>query len=176
MTNYKKIKAIVEHGHLCAVKHEDGDWAVYSSMCSNEAIRRSTWHSDIEDCMDHLGISCNSKELINDFTITEIKPIPRKIKMLKVGDKVRILENIKEIKSYEYWDNKAKEMIGKIFEIEEVDSNSSDISYQCDDYRFPHHCVSPVLEEEREETINIEGQERKLSEIKEALRKYGEEK
>jgi len=176
MTNYEKIKAIVKHGHLCAIKDDAGNWRVYSSMCSDGGIRCSLWFKEIEICMNSLGDIYSPKEGINALKITEIKPIPRKIKTLEVGDKVRILENIKEIENFESWNDEVKKMIGEIFEIEGVNSNSSGFSYECDGCRFPHHCVSPVLEEEHEETINIEGKERKLSEIKEALRKYGDEK
>jgi hypothetical protein len=93
-------------------------------------------------------------------TFTLIDPKYQKPEVLKVGQKVRIMESARECGDYElesarecgdydkwYFDSK-KEFIGEINKIKKVIDNSERLSYIVGAFEFPHYCVMPVEEED----------------------------
>jgi hypothetical protein len=76
-------------------------------------------------------------------TFTLIDPRYQKPEVLKVGQKVRIMESARS--------HSDKELIGKIFTIDFVRDNNMGVYYEIDMYKFPHYCVMPVEEEEEPE-------------------------
>jgi hypothetical protein len=91
---------------------------------------------------------------------TLIDPKYQKPEVLKVGQKVRIMESARECGDYElesarecgdydkwYFDSK-KEFIGEINKIKKVIDNSEGLSYIVGVFEFPHYCVMPVEEED----------------------------
>jgi hypothetical protein len=91
---------------------------------------------------------------------TLIDPRYTKPEVLKVGQKVRIMESARECGDYElesarecgdydkwYFDSK-KEFIGEINKIKKVIDNSEGLSYIVGVFEFPHYCVMPVEEED----------------------------
>ncbi len=82
-------------------------------------------------------------------TFTFIDPRYTKPEVLKVGQKVRILESARECGDY----TPADELeIGTIQEIKGVKDNLYGVSYVLEDNGFPHYCVMPVEEEEEEQS------------------------
>lgn len=121
MTNYEKIKAIIESGHL-ALCQSNVWYDIFSTIASNWHIRNSTTSLiSVEDCLDFIWITSYNENKINNLIFTSIRPYPIKPKVLKEWDMVEILEIAKEIGNYDDWNNKQKEMIWKWpFEIKEI--------------------------------------------------------
>jgi hypothetical protein len=85
-------------------------------------------------------------------TFTLIDPRYQKPEVLKVGQKVRIMESARECGTYNYWDEEVKYLVGAIDTIEYIDDDSSGVRYKLLKYgNVPHYCVMPVEEEEIQE-------------------------
>lgn len=84
-------------------------------------------------------------------TFTLIDPRYQKPEVLKVGQKVRIMESAKDVGYYRASKN-SKEITNQIGELNIIDRVLDDdygIYYETKKgYRFPHYCVMPVEEEE----------------------------
>jgi hypothetical protein len=97
-----------------------------------------------------------------------------KPEVYQVGDKVEILENARECGDFHIWASEKHNMVGQLgFEINEVVDGMGGIRYWIYNFEksgiflFPHYCVRRI--EKKEETINIEGKDYTLSQIKKAL-------
>jgi hypothetical protein len=161
MTNYETIKSILEAGHLCGVQRKNKKWRIYSSIDKDDELRSGCEQNYLENANDGLGQYHLSKEQINAVEIIKFKPIPRPIKLFKVGDKVDIMENARECGDYESWDKQKKEMVGKKgFEIRRIYNCWNGISYDIEEDDFPHHTLSPHIEntpaEEEEEMSELQ--------------------
>jgi hypothetical protein len=83
-------------------------------------------------------------------TFTLIDPRYQKPEVLKVGQKVRIMESARDIGEY-------GDMIGKIMTIHNARSDAYGVHYTLDNkelgsyLEFPHYCVMPVEEEGEEQ-------------------------
>ena len=111
-------------------------------------------------------------------TFTLIDPRYQKPEVLKVGQKIRILENVKDIGTYEDWDKKYKDLVGTIDIIEIVNDDCDGVNYCLEKMRdVPHYCVQPVDDEEKEEEIpelksTIEKLEELMNTAQELVDKY----
>jgi hypothetical protein len=92
-------------------------------------------------------------------TFTLIDPRYQKPEVLKVGQKVRIMESAKDVGYYRASKN-SKEITNQIGELNIIDRVLDDdygIYYETKKgYRFPHYCVQPVEEEEVQEIPELE--------------------
>lgn len=88
---------------------------------------------------------------------TLIDPKYQKPEVLKVGQKVRIMESARECGDFRGWGDMVEDMIGKTFEIEDRDDGVSGVNYLINGlYTVPHYCVMPVEEEEVQEIPELE--------------------
>ena len=143
---YGKIKAVIEYGHLCEVEFDDGSIRTFYKIDDN---------GDIECDETYF-----TEKQINELNITKITPLPRQFKKLKVGDKAIILENCREVGTFESWSDKHKDMVGKVFPVEEVFDDSDGVYYHINNYHFLHNCVAPYFEDD-EKTEQLEKIEEK---------------
>jgi hypothetical protein len=87
-------------------------------------------------------------------TFTLIDPKYQKPEVLKVGQRVKIMESARECGDFRGWGDMVEDMIGKTFEIEDRDDGVSGVNYLINGlYTVPHYCVMPVEEEEEERTL-----------------------
>jgi hypothetical protein len=92
-------------------------------------------------------------------TFTLIDPRYQKPEVLKVGQKVRIMESARECGNYNKWSDVHKAMIGNVFTIDFLQDESTciyyefytDVPYKGASHCFPYYCVMPVEEEETPE-------------------------
>lgn len=126
MTNYQLIKQAIECGHKVEIKY-----------CRNPIFQ------DLDNF--HL-----TEQELNALDIADIKITPNKPKVLKVGQKVKILD-CSMVGNYDDWRQERKAMVGKVFEIKRFDDNGSGICYYINEYPFPHYVVMPVEDEIEEE-------------------------
>jgi len=87
-------------------------------------------------------------EYIGKFTL--IDPRYQKPEVLKVGQKVRIMESARDCLGYEPRDEL---VIGKIETIRNVRDGREGIQYGFDSHSFPHYCVMPVEDDEKVQEI-----------------------
>ena len=126
MTNYEKICAYINAWHYAVWEH-----GKYKFTYSEASIRSL------------------DKDWVNNINFTRIYPLPRPIPQYKVGDKVVILENIKEFEVWRHFTvgEVCIVMNSKLDDgtlcIWKVDSTSSW-------YVLPH-CVAPYFDDEAEE-------------------------
>jgi hypothetical protein len=95
----------------------------------------------------------------NDYkgTFTLIDPLYQKPEVLKVGQKVKIMESARECGDFRGWGDMVEDMIGKTFEIEDRDDGVSGVNYLINGlYTVPHYCVMPVEDEEVQEIPELE--------------------
>jgi len=83
-------------------------------------------------------------------TFTLIDPLYQKPEVLKVGQKVRIMESARDCLGYEPRDEL---VIGKIETIRNVRDGREGIQYGFDSHSFPHYCVMPVEDDEKVQEI-----------------------
>ena len=160
MTNFEKIKKLLKHGHKVQIGK-----SVYIGISKSGNLLR-------ED------IVVFGEEEINEMGSLEITPIPYKFEILKEGDKVDILENLRELEKFDYY-SECKNMIGtKNNVITQVKNNYYGVHYIINGYFFPHNCVSPSIEDEEVDLgivtiqgnigeLKFRGKKYKLTEIKE---------
>ena len=106
--------------------------------------------------------------------IDEYRNMYEKPEVLEIGTEVEILESARNCGEYDDWSESNKEMIGKIFKIDFVQDDSTniyyefytDIPYKGASHCFPHYCVRPIekVEEKEEEIITVNGKKYKLIE------------
>jgi len=85
-------------------------------------------------------------------TITLIDPRYQKPEVLKVGQKVRIMESVKDVGEWiiDGAEN-LRNMASLETKIDEVWDNEIGVNYRIGMYKLPHYCVMPVEEEEVQE-------------------------
>ena len=135
---YNKIKAVIESGHNAKVIYKDKSY----DIIVHEITTDKKFINDFGSI-----IPFNEKDIIS------ITPLPRPIKKLKVGDKVIILENLRGVGDYVYWDDEKKEMIGKVFTVEVVFNSYDGVYYEINGYHFPHNCVAPYFEDDERKEV-----------------------
>jgi hypothetical protein len=87
---------------------------------------------------------------------TLIDPQYQKPEVLKVGQKVRVMESARECGDYDEWFDSKKDTIGTIGKIEFVKDYYDVLGYTIEGYDYPHYCVMPVEEEEVQEIPALE--------------------
>lgn len=88
---------------------------------------------------------------------TLIDPQYQKPEVLKAGQKVRIMESVKDIDNYSNWLKFYKNSIGKIDTIECVNDGVHGVYYNLTKFgAIPHYCVMPVEEDEVQEIPELE--------------------
>jgi hypothetical protein len=88
---------------------------------------------------------------------TLIDPKYQKPEVLKVGQKVRIMESARECGAYEGWVDDCKGCVGTTDTIIEVTDKQCGIYYRFkNSYTFPHYCVMPVEDDEVQEIPELE--------------------
>jgi len=110
MTNYERIKTIIQNGFMAEVKK----WVLYqvcSSITTEWEVIHSGWCNSILECMDYMCRGVSIAAGMDCYKMDYIRPIWIKPPVLKVGDMVEILEVAKECGDYEKWDEDKKEMV-----------------------------------------------------------------
>lgn len=172
MTNYEKICAIINAGHIAQVEYEDWNFQLISSIMKHWFVRWSYLEKSIEECFKYLWIDDYSKTYFEDTDIKSISVYKRSLRYPKEWELVTILDTIKDEPDYEDDSDDYKEMIGWPFEVKFTNGNScavyntnkSDFDYI--DYR---HLVPYLWEETKtdelskwkEVTVTIDGKEYK---------------
>ena len=147
---YNKIKAVIEHGHYARVQFRSGVITIFSSVDIGGNLRCGY---DSDNYPDRLGTNLCVEKDVNTLSIVSIPPLPRPFKKLKVGDKVIILENLREIEGFEYWADEKKEMVSNVFRVEGVFNSYDGVYYEINGYHFPHNCVAPYFEDDETEQL-----------------------
>ena len=156
MKNSEKLKAWIEQGHWVAGQNKDGDWKVFLSVDKDGEFQGTLSRETVYDCL-RSSLSTNSympEEIDSDWSNFQFEtPVP---KLIEVGKKVMILENVREIVEKRGGGKKKIEMIGKSgLIIKEVfpfyySVYSED---QEDHFSFPHWAVAEYFEDEEEITL-----------------------
>ena len=154
MKTYNKIRNLIEHGHWVACEDKDGYWKVFLFVNGKGRLEGTEIGGNITDSMDYglRGINYSEQRFEEKFTdnYKVVTPAP---KLLKAGDKVEILENVRELPGLDDWFDEKKEMIGqKGFEIRSFDIVDYEIftKDKRNSYSFPHWAVAPCYEDEEE--------------------------
>jgi len=187
MTNYDKIKKLLEAGFMVGARlnddytiysYSDNNYVILSSLMSNGNIRRSHYKDDLEECYNSLGAGIYAEKEINHIDFTEIKPIPHFYKEIKGRVDILDCPEIREIIEMEGWKSKKVNMIGqKGLEINKYYNNCGGQHYEVyskdkiNSYTFPAQFVVPHLGDDlKKETIKIGDKEYIKSEFEEATK------
>lgn len=146
MTNEQKIKAYLAAGHHVKVGEN------VLTLVHNNGTR---------------FISSDGSNFYHDeFESYSIYPFPLTPPPYKEWDKVIILDVAKQVANYSEWDQKKKDMIWKVFTID-------DVIFCIDiwEYSFPYWAVAPYFDdkEEEEKQTKIQKLETQLSQIAKEL-------
>ena len=153
MTNYDRIVSILKSWHYALCTCDNWDVCIYSTLCSDGDIRRSCYEGSIAECLDTLWTTRDAPKEINLHNSTSIHPYPIKPPLLKVGDRVEILEIAKECGDYDEWDKEKQQMVWKVYTIKRVYDDYNGILYDIDGYNFTHYCVCLAGEEKKPRTL-----------------------
>lgn len=178
MTNQEKIEAILKSGHKAVVYDTEEEEYTIVFRETDDLFLASYWEKSIDWCL-RVGVWEKAKTYFNKLLFI-ISPYAEKPPVLKVGDKIQILEVAKECGNYEDWDKEKKDMVGTVGEIKEVIDNSQGVYYwiwnkdKSNWWNFPHYAVCLAVdepaEEEPEETLEINGKKYKRSEVEERVK------
>lgn len=130
MTNYERICAYINAWHYCVCRKEIGDSEIFVSL---------TIHREAVTDLDATKVP---QSFIDCQSYERIYPISRPIPKYKVGDKVVVLDNIKETKCAD------KYKVGWVYTITDIGAN---LSIQINGWYVPPHCVAPYFDDEAEE-------------------------
>lgn len=175
---YEILKDLLEQGHWVAVKDINDEWMVFTYLKPSGHVQGTYCAEDITECFEKglTNSAIYSGDIEDKFT-DEYVIVTKPPKLLKVGDRVRILENIREIVEERDWNEKKVSMIGKrnlIITAIEFDGSYSIRMEIGHTYTFPHWAVAPDYSKEQE-TINIGGTEYEVTkELKQALKNLKE--
>lgn len=148
MTNEQKIKAYLAAGHHVKV-----------TLLTNNTI------TIVHDNWWKFVSSDGSNFYHNEFESYDIYPFPLTPPPYKVWDKVIILDVAKQIINYSEWGQKKKDMIWKVFTIDDVI-----FCIDIGEYSFPYFAVAPYFDDEEEEKqIKIQELESQLATIAKEL-------
>lgn len=156
---FEHIKNLIELGHRVAVKGKDGLWKVFLFVNGYGNLEGTIHMETIEQSLARgLSDSNYNKEQFENYFTTEYKIITEPPKMLPVGTKVEILENVRDIAKKKSWIETSMNMIGESgFEIKNTyNGDRYEIwNYDKTDYSiFPHWAVAPVYEEESKVSLS----------------------
>lgn len=168
MTNYEKICAIINAGHIAQVEYNGWNFQLFNIIKSNWCLSPSSLQESALLCIDKL---CERTVWmwINTYDIKSISVYQRPLWYPKEWDLVTILDTIKDSPWYTDINPPLKEMIGWPFEVRSlidcycVLNNKDNTRKLCVDYR---HLV-PYLWEDKEDiswkevTVTIDGKEYK---------------
>lgn len=163
MTPYEQLKTLLELNVYKGVAMQNKitkEYKVFTYLRPDGYVEGTCLGRTIEKCLSK-GLSGvdYTKQNINEYWENPT-PIPMKPKVLPVGTKVRILEIAREVGGFDEWENKKKEMVGKIGVITEVNDGSSGVYYGVWNgdktvwLYIPAYAVAPVFEEEKPDTWN----------------------
>ena len=155
MTTSKKIKAILDSGHYAAAQHEDGELKVFMIVYRDGAFQGTEMKHSINECMvgGFSDIPWSVDEI--DRVFSNVTVVPRKITYFKPGDKVQVLEMVRDLPGFKTWGEGSIEekMIGDVFEVVETVGMAYRLIFTEDNkVTFPHHVLAPAFEEEEEQT------------------------
>jgi len=142
---------------LCPTKDYNGDY------------RRSSWWGTLESAKQCIGYRDgyekeDLEKYIKDWEI--LTPFRLKVEPFKVGDKVQILDSIKENDNWDIYKNSFKDMIG---EIKDVWNDIFGLKYLINGYYIAHKYLLPLREEEEEEEeVTIKISKKSLEALQEA--------
>jgi hypothetical protein len=155
MQNFQQnLYKLLEAGLFVAVKSENNNFQIFSpTKDCNGNFRTSDWCKNLEEAKNYIGSwSGFPKEEIeklseeNNWQIIDYWYLTPTL--LKVGDKVKILETIKEINNWEYCQGDFSEMRGKI---ERVLYGREGLSYLINGWYIGAEFVVPLIEDEEDE-------------------------
>jgi len=147
------------------VKKEDGYFQVISTAKDVDGdYRRSSWWSTLEGAKQHIGYwdgyrKENLEKEIKDWEI--LTPFRLEVEPFKVGDKVQILESIKETDNWDGFKHDFKDMTG---EIKSVYNDIDGLNYIINSYYISHKYLLPL----REEEVTIKISKKSLEALQEA--------
>ncbi len=164
---YDTIEQNLKAGLQVVVKDLDNDCCTISNLKESEGnYRMSGWYSSIEGAKQFTGsYSGHSKEYwdICDLEIVEVfRP---EYEPFKVGDKVRLLDSIKNAEDWNAIEEDFPDMTG---EIEEVCFDASGTHYLVNNLYIGHEFLAP-LNKVKEETIKIGDHTYSKSEVEKRL-------
>lgn len=169
MTNYEKICAIINAGHIAQVEYEDWRCMLFSSIMKEWDTRCTYIEDTIEECFESLWYLSYTKNDIGKLGIKSISIYKKPLWYPEEWELVTILDTILDEPDYEDNSDSYKEMIGWPFEVKFTNGDSCAVyntnksGFDYIDYR---HLV-PYLWEEKENirwkevTVTIDGKEYK---------------
>jgi len=178
MTNYKKIKTLIEAGFMVSAKINK-KYIIASSMTSKGDVRLSTAFDTIKKCYDFLGGASIKKADVNKLKFKDIEPLPLvERKILKGRVDIMDCPEIRQKAKRLSWPGRYKSMIGKknlkVVSEREQDSHTyyrilhhNPKRGENNIYVFPARFVSPSLEEKK--MIKIDGEKHDKADVKDSI-------
>jgi hypothetical protein len=175
-TTYNYIINTIKSGKKIAVQHNEGEWAVFLYIRPDGLIQGTHWQDKINESLES-GLSgkewskkellerCSDNTVVNDILLNPAPLLP------KVGDKVEILENIRETAIKEKYGQPFLDLIGvKDLKVGRVCFAEIHV-YNIDKsslWQLPHWAVAtlPVHWEEEKETVMTIAELEQLTGIK----------
>lgn len=144
MTNYEKICAYINAWHYAVAEAKNKIIRVFTLISSDDYVRYWRSNNTLGEAVGRAWDDIMHRETINDMSFTRIYPLPRPIPKYKVGDKVVVLENTKELL------RNTSIVAGGIYTVSAVNSNGTIHLDNCI-VSFLPHCVAPYFDDDIEE-------------------------
>jgi len=134
-------------------KGEGGRQVLWAYLDIDGYVRTYILGQDNIDGIDYAWDAYWETHYKGKFTLIDHRY--QKPEVLKVGQKVRIMESLQDCEDFEKCSMQYKNSIGGIYTIRLVYDDGRGVYYGIDDYIYPHYCVMPV--EKEEEIQELEG-------------------
>ena len=154
MTNYEKIKAIIESGHIAQVDLDNWEYTLFSTLRWDGSIYRSDIDKTLEGLWDRLCKIYHYKTDINESNMKSITVYNKPLWYPRPWDLVEILPTVKDCPWRSDGEYRYSYMIGWPFEVK----GNRNIQYvsNCEVWNkdksdrdcFDYRCLVPRIEDE----------------------------
>lgn len=176
MTIAEQIINNCRKGLFTVVKDNNNEYCVFSPIRDKDGdFRGSHWYKDINKAKNNIAETCLfSRDIKNlskehNWQIVEVYRLP--VEPFKVGDKVRILDTIKDTYNGDLIKDDYPDMTGEVISVfDEVDGLRYKVKSK-GTWVINHQFLAPYYEDD-DDLIDIDGKKFSKSTIKEALKNY----
>lgn len=163
MTNYEKIKAIIESWHIAQVEHDSWMFRLIFRMKPNWSLIGSRMWSSIDACYRKEDCVIYEEECVCWRAIKSITVYQKPVRYPKPWDKVQILESVKELPQRYTRNDSAKSMVWWPFVVKDCGDCCCEI-YSNDGYSFSfdYRHIAPRIEEDEPKEMTIEEIQKEL--------------
>lgn len=147
LINLEKIYELCDRGYFPIVK-KGYEYCIFTPFKKEDYYRRSSWEKDQKNCEEMIGASYQDPDDMEPTHLSGFYQLPSV--PFEVGDKVKVRENLKDLRLDRHWETTEKEYQetnGKLGVITFINEVSYDVQFDDinDWYPYAHYQLEPFI-------------------------------